>query len=1146
MEERKLEELYERFRRDGDAEALAELFDACAPALLALARRLLPNAADVDDVVQSTFVTLIQSSREFDGSRDFLPWALGVLAMHARTARRRTSASLAVHAAEPLGTSIHDAHLAAEGAELDAVLREVLRAMPAPYRDVLVPYLSLGASPAEIAERLQITANATRVRLHRGLRLLRRALPSGFAGAGVVAVAGENALGAMRASVLEAAARTAVPSTSKEPSGDSRSDPERTTDLRESHDTRSSNDGIQSDGTNDARTPRDSVPRAEDEVGAGTRHLAPRAPRATSAARFAGLAALVLSIPVLLAWLLVEREGPDAGKLVAAADRTFVGPARETARAEDAASRAAVPAPSWRLRARVVAAESGAPIVGARVWITPAGAASRELKGTSGGDGRVECEITPAEEPSLFVDAADRAPLRIPLSARRRDDFFNASRRVVDELARTIQYGDLRLERGVEVSARVERADDASPIAGASVLLFHSDVDDHLVPATEHVVGTSDAGGAVRFDGLLPLAADPRWRCHVFLASTSEGLAWARCSLASRARMRKPVAIVLGPTQSIQVEVQGHSGEPLAGARVELWPLVPPFPRLFEDFDLGEFLPLPPVLAAEIERTSGADGRAAYPYFPCSRPDQESVFVGSRFSASVRVSAPPHGFYAAMRDAPRDREQRRLVARLQSSGGARSERTLIGTLRDEDGGVLAGGRIEVEEGTEVATSDERGSFTLRLAAREATSVVLRATAEGLAPLRFAYALDDDASTSSELDLVLSAPRALRGTLVDDDGIAIAGARVRAWTGVPTFEGQEHEIAVASDGTFLFEATGRHRFWVVEPLPPLDGQVWETPERTLVDTRAPPPTLVARRIDAGRADLVIEVVDAEEGIPLEPHFAWIGAAPGSRAQVEALPRLELGRATFEALPDGEYDVVVHAVGEGTGHARCRVVAREGVARARVEIGRLARIVGRVTCDGGPPDAPITVRGHIDLRDFIPQATHWSDHGRISATVLAAPDGSFVLDRLAPGPWRVGASSEVACFDPRELWIAVDEDARVEFEGRAAGVLELVRAGPPRKGVCTIEIERDGAWEPHRELVVYGARTTVLSIVVPAGRVHWRMSFSEADGASRYATELPHVLLERIDDVPVRGSVRVEFEYPARLSVGAQPLEPLDAR
>ncbi len=80
---------FARYRSNGDAAALARVFDRNAPALLALARHLAPRGLEAEDLVQATFLTAIEKRGGCDARRRVGPWLAGILGHHARAARRR-------------------------------------------------------------------------------------------------------------------------------------------------------------------------------------------------------------------------------------------------------------------------------------------------------------------------------------------------------------------------------------------------------------------------------------------------------------------------------------------------------------------------------------------------------------------------------------------------------------------------------------------------------------------------------------------------------------------------------------------------------------------------------------------------------------------------------------------------------------------------------------------------------------------------------------------------------------------------------------------------------------------------------------------------------------------------------------------------
>ncbi len=172
-----LEEIYRRFRSARDGTALGELFDRTAPTLLRVACHVANDLAAAEDLVQATFLVLLEGKGRFDERRLLLPWLLGVLANQARRARRdgrrfETAAALA-SLADPRPP------LAPEERELAKRVAEAIDTLGEPYRAVARLALCDVLAPAEIALRLGRSAGAVRVQLHRALDQLRRRMAVG-------------------------------------------------------------------------------------------------------------------------------------------------------------------------------------------------------------------------------------------------------------------------------------------------------------------------------------------------------------------------------------------------------------------------------------------------------------------------------------------------------------------------------------------------------------------------------------------------------------------------------------------------------------------------------------------------------------------------------------------------------------------------------------------------------------------------------------------------------------------------------------------------------------------------------------------------------------------------------------------------------
>jgi RNA polymerase sigma-70 factor (ECF subfamily) len=213
MSDRKLDRLFVRFRRRGDPTAMAELFDRTAPELLRLAMHLVRDPVEAEDVVQATFLAAIEGAASFDASRRVMPWLVGILTRQAGLARRR--ARREVEPDRLHERNVEDPADDAAAHEFSAELVVALQGLPEKYREVLWLHLADGQRPAEIAARLQRAPGTVRMQMHRGLELLRRALPAGFAasaagaGVGLALLGRTRGLAAMRAEVVAAAARQA-------------------------------------------------------------------------------------------------------------------------------------------------------------------------------------------------------------------------------------------------------------------------------------------------------------------------------------------------------------------------------------------------------------------------------------------------------------------------------------------------------------------------------------------------------------------------------------------------------------------------------------------------------------------------------------------------------------------------------------------------------------------------------------------------------------------------------------------------------------------------------------------------------------------------------------------------------------------------
>jgi RNA polymerase sigma factor (sigma-70 family) len=195
--------LFLRYRETGDAQALALVFDRLAPELLLVAAHLAGGDL-AEDLVQATFLDAIRHRARWDRSLRLAPWLLGLLGNHVREARRQRKRVPDRERFEERSSERPEA--AAEANECLAAVHAAVERLPRHYRQVLSLRLVHGFDLQQIANSLGVPLGTVKVRLHRGLILLRRALPAGLAMTVAVLLSPGRGLAAVRQVVLGNAA----------------------------------------------------------------------------------------------------------------------------------------------------------------------------------------------------------------------------------------------------------------------------------------------------------------------------------------------------------------------------------------------------------------------------------------------------------------------------------------------------------------------------------------------------------------------------------------------------------------------------------------------------------------------------------------------------------------------------------------------------------------------------------------------------------------------------------------------------------------------------------------------------------------------------------------------------------------------------
>jgi RNA polymerase sigma-70 factor (ECF subfamily) len=170
------EELMERFQQ-GDNAALEVLFDRHAAGVHAFLSRMVNDRSAADDLLQTTFLSVVRSADRYQPGFKVMPWLLTIAGNAARDALRRKRMQVEVlqndderPAPEP----------SVEPAMSDPAERKRIEwafaQLPAQQRECVILHKLDGLSFEQIADMLDITETAARIRAHRGYERLRHLL----------------------------------------------------------------------------------------------------------------------------------------------------------------------------------------------------------------------------------------------------------------------------------------------------------------------------------------------------------------------------------------------------------------------------------------------------------------------------------------------------------------------------------------------------------------------------------------------------------------------------------------------------------------------------------------------------------------------------------------------------------------------------------------------------------------------------------------------------------------------------------------------------------------------------------------------------------------------------------------------------------
>lgn len=152
--------------------------------LYRVARSIVGDDSEAEDIVQETYVRAFVHLNQFEGRAKFSTW-LTKIAIHESFARLRRRAKVTAREED---IAVNSPWVSIEPNPEEALLADSLRKilekgiddLPSTYRSVVVLREINGLSTQEAAECLGISVEATKVRLHRAKTLLKKNLASQF------------------------------------------------------------------------------------------------------------------------------------------------------------------------------------------------------------------------------------------------------------------------------------------------------------------------------------------------------------------------------------------------------------------------------------------------------------------------------------------------------------------------------------------------------------------------------------------------------------------------------------------------------------------------------------------------------------------------------------------------------------------------------------------------------------------------------------------------------------------------------------------------------------------------------------------------------------------------------------------------------
>ena len=163
-----------RLARQGNLEALTQLYEHCLPLVYNRVRYVIPEQ-DVEDVTQEIFLSLMKSLKSFKGEAQFTTWLRTLTNRRVADYYRRRN-PLDIQAGVDLSEGEGLLADSEDGLNLDdrIELRRALQSVPDQYREIILLRFAEGLQFGEIARLNEQSLEAAKSLFRRAIEALRR------------------------------------------------------------------------------------------------------------------------------------------------------------------------------------------------------------------------------------------------------------------------------------------------------------------------------------------------------------------------------------------------------------------------------------------------------------------------------------------------------------------------------------------------------------------------------------------------------------------------------------------------------------------------------------------------------------------------------------------------------------------------------------------------------------------------------------------------------------------------------------------------------------------------------------------------------------------------------------------------------------